>query len=181
MKVEPYLFFNGRCEEAMAFYKEAIGAEVTFQMRMSEAPEQPPPGAIPEGFGNKIMHANLRIGSTMLMVSDGNSNMQPTFNGFTLSLSLADAAEAERTFNARAATRRRQGDMPLGKTFWSPPWHAGRPVWRGLDGDRALKGSSMSFQAYLDNIQTKTGKSPDDFREMAEQRDTPRTDGFAPT
>jgi len=119
MKVEPYLFFNGRCEEAMAFYKEAIGAEVTFQMRMDEAPDPPPPGAIPEGFGNKIMHANLRIGSTMLMVSDGNSNMQPTFNGFTLSLSVDDAAEAERTFNALT-----QGGgkvtMPLGKTFWSP-------------------------------------------------------------
>ncbi|MDO9164482.1 MAG: VOC family protein [Rhodoferax sp.] len=119
MKVEPYLFFNGRCEEAMAFYKETIGAEVTFQMRMNEAPDPPPPGAIPEGFGNKIMHANMRIGDTMLMVSDGNSNMQPTFNGFTLSLSVADAAEAERTFNAL-----QQGGgkvtMPLGKTFWSP-------------------------------------------------------------
>ncbi len=119
MKVEPYLFFNGRCEEAMAFYKEAIGAEVTIQMRMNEAPDPPPPGAIPEGFENKIMHANLRIGDTMLMVSDGNSNMQPTFNGFTLSLSVADAAEAERTFNAL-----QQGGgkvtMPLGKTFWSP-------------------------------------------------------------
>lgn len=119
MKVEPYLFFNGHCEEAMAFYKQAIGAEVTFQMRMNEAPEPPPPGAIPEGFGNKIMHANLRIGSTMLMVSDGNSNMQPSFKGFTLSLGVADAAEAERTFKAL-----QQGGgkvtMPLGKTFWSP-------------------------------------------------------------
>ncbi len=119
MKVEPYLFFNGRCEEAMAFYKEAIGAEVTIQMRMNEAPDPPPPGAIPEGFETKIMHANLRIGDTMLMVSDGNSNMQPTFKGFTLSLSVADAGEAERTFNAL-----QQGGgkvtMPLGKTFWSP-------------------------------------------------------------
>jgi len=119
MKVEPYLFFNGRCEEAMAFYKEAIGAEVTFQMRMNEAPDPPPPGAIPEGFGNKIMHANLRIGSTMLMVSDGNSNMQPSFKGFTLSLGVADAADAERKFTAL-----QQGGgkvtMPMGKTFWSP-------------------------------------------------------------
>lgn len=119
MKVEPYLFFNGRCEEAMAFYKEALGAEVTFQMRMNEAPEPPPPGAIPEGFGNKIMHANLRIGDTMLMVSDGNSNMQPSFKGFSLSLGVADAAEAERKFTA---LQRGGGKvtMPLGKTFWSP-------------------------------------------------------------
>lgn len=119
MQVEPYLFFNGRCEEAMAFYKEAIGAEVTFQMRMSEAPEQPPPGAIPEGFGHKIMHANLRIGSTMLMVSDGNSNAQPSFKGFTLSLGVADAAEAERKFTALQKGGGKV-TMPMNKTFWSP-------------------------------------------------------------
>lgn len=118
MKVEPYLFFNGRCEEAIAFYKEALGAEVTMQMRMNEAPDPPPPGAIPAGFENKIMHANLRIGSTMLMLSDGNSDIQPSFKGFTLSLGVADVAEAERFFTALA-----QGGkvtMPLGKTFWSP-------------------------------------------------------------
>ena len=119
MKLEPYLFFNGRCEEAITFYKEALGAEVTLQMRMNEAPEPPPPGAIPPGFENKIMHANLRIGQMNLMVSDGNSNMQPTFKGFTLSLGVADAAEADRKFTAL-----QQGGgkvtMPLGKTFWSP-------------------------------------------------------------
>nr|WP_296447822.1 VOC family protein [Rhodoferax sp. UBA5149] len=88
-------------------------------MRMNEAPEPPPPGAIPPGFENKIMHANLRIGQMNLMVSDGNSNMQPTFKGFTLSLGVADAAEADRKFTAL-----QQGGgkvtMPLGKTFWSP-------------------------------------------------------------
>ena len=118
MKVEPYVFFNGRCEEAIAFYQQALGAEVTFQMRMNEAPDPPPPGSIPPGFENKIMHANLRIGDTSLMVSDGNSDMQTSFKGFTLSLGVADAAEAERTFHALA-----QGGtvkMPLGKTFWSP-------------------------------------------------------------
>ena len=118
MTLEPYIFFNGRCEEAIAFYKEALGAEVTLQMRMNESLEPPPPGAIPPGFENKIMHANLRIGAMNLMVSDGNSNMQPSFKGFTLSLGVADAAEAERRFNALA-----QGGkvtMPLGKTFWSP-------------------------------------------------------------
>ncbi|OGB29685.1 MAG: hypothetical protein A3F78_03895 [Burkholderiales bacterium RIFCSPLOWO2_12_FULL_61_40] len=118
MTLEPYLFFNGRCEEAIAFYQEAIGTEVTFKMRMNEAPDPPPPGAIPAGFENKIMHANLRIGAMNLMVSDGNSDMQPSFKGFTLSLGVVDAAEAERSFNALA-----QGGkvvMPLGKTFWSP-------------------------------------------------------------
>ena len=119
MKIEPYLFFNGRCEEAMAFYKEALGAEVTLQMRMNESPEPHPPGCLPPGFEHKIMHANLRIGETNLMVSDGNNAMQPSFQGFTLSLGVADASEAERTFTALL-----QGGgkvtMPLGKTFWSP-------------------------------------------------------------
>jgi len=119
MTLEPYLFFNGRCEEAIAFYKEAIGAEVTLQMRMNEAPEPPPPGAIPAGFENKIMHANLRVGQMNLMVSDGNSNTPPSFKGFTLSLGVANAAEAERRFNALAKGGGKV-TMPLGKTFWSP-------------------------------------------------------------
>ncbi len=118
MKVEPYLFFNGRCEEAIAFYKQALDAEVVMQMRMNESPEPPPPGALPAGFENKIMHASLRIGDTQVMLSDGNSNMQPSFKGFSLSIGVADAATAGRFFNALA-----QGGkvvMPLGKTFWSP-------------------------------------------------------------
>ena len=119
MKVEPYLFLNGRCDEAIAFYTQALGAEVTMLMRMNGAPDPPPPGAIPAGFENKVMHANLRIGSTMLMLSDGNSTEQQSFKGFTLSLSVDDVAEAERTFAALL-----QGGgmvtMPLGKTFWSP-------------------------------------------------------------
>lgn len=118
MTLEPYLFFNGRCEEAMDFYQQAIGAEVTFKMHMNEAPEPPPPGAIPAGFDNKIMHASLRVGGMNLMVSDGNSDMQPSFKGFTLSLGVADAAEAERTFNGLAEGGKVV--MPLGKTFWSP-------------------------------------------------------------
>lgn len=119
MKVEPYLFFNGRCEEAIAFYQEALGAEVIMLMRMNEAPEPHAPGCLPPGFENKIMHANLQIGSTMLMMSDGNSDMQPSFKGFALSLGVADVTAAERSFNALL-----QGGgkvtVPLGKTFWSP-------------------------------------------------------------
>jgi PhnB protein len=119
MKLEPYLFFNGRCEEAIDFYKKALGAEVTMLMRMNEAPDPPPPGAIPVGFENKVMHASLRIGEMQLMVSDGNSNMQPSFKGFSLSLGMTDVAEAERTFAALLAGGGKV-TMPLGKTFWSP-------------------------------------------------------------
>lgn len=118
MKVEPYVFFNGRCEEAIAFYQKALGAEVTFQMRMNESPDPVPPGSVPAGFENKIMHANLRIGDTSLMVSDGNSETPRNFKGFTLSLGVADAAEAERAFTALAEGGK--VTMPLGKTFWSP-------------------------------------------------------------
>ncbi len=118
MKVESYLFFNGRCDEAIAFYQQALGAEVTMQMRMSDSPEPHQPGMLPPGFENKVMHANLRIGETHVLVSDGNNDMKPEFKGFSLSITVADAATAERYFNALA-----QGGevrMPLGKTFWSP-------------------------------------------------------------
>jgi PhnB protein len=118
MKVEPYLFFNGRCEEAMAFYKEALGAEVLMQMRMNESPEPPQPGTLPPGFEQKIMHATLRIGETIVMMSDGNSNMQPSFQGFTLSIAAPDAVQAERLYNALSKGGKVQ--MPLGKTFFSP-------------------------------------------------------------
>lgn len=118
MKVEPYLFFNARCEEAMLFYQQAIGAEVIFQMRMDESPTPTQPGSLPPGFENKIMHASLRVGESTVMVSDGNSDMQPSFKGFSLSLGLADVADAEGKFNALAEGGR--VTVPLAPTFWSP-------------------------------------------------------------
>ena len=118
MHIEPYLFFNGRCEEAIAFYQRALGAEVLMLMRNKEAPEQPPPGMLPPGSDDKVMHATLRIGSSNLMLSDGRCDGQPVFNGFSLSLDAANEAEAERLFAALADGGTVQ--MPLAKTFWSP-------------------------------------------------------------
>ena len=118
MHVEPYLFFNGRCEEAIEFYKRALGAEVLMMMRNKEAPEKPPPGMLPPGSDDKVMHATLRIGSSNLMLSDGRCDGKPVFNGFSLSLDAANAAEAERLFTALGDGGTVQ--MPLGKTFWSP-------------------------------------------------------------
>jgi PhnB protein len=118
MKVEPYLFFDGRCEEAVEFYRRRLGAEVTMLMRYKESPDAPPPGVVPPGSENKVMHASLRIGDTVVMASDGKCSEQPSFKGFSLSITVPDAAAADRLFTALADGG--QVQMPLTKTFWSP-------------------------------------------------------------
>ena len=118
MHIEPYLFFNGRCEEAIAFYKRALGAEVLMLMRNNEAPEPAPPGMLLPGSEDKVMHATLRIGASNLMLSDGRCDGKPVFNGFSLSIDAANEAEADRLFAALADGGTVQ--MPLAKTFWSP-------------------------------------------------------------
>ena len=117
MAIEPYLFFNGRCEEAIDFYKKALGAEVPMMMRYKEAPDKPPPGMVPSGWDDKIMHATLRIGNASLMASDG-CNEGTNFQGFSLALAMSNEAEAQRAFAALSEGGKVQ--MPLGKTFWSP-------------------------------------------------------------
>lgn len=118
MQVQPYLFFEGRAEEAIAFYRQTLGAEVQMLMRFKESPEPPPPGMVPPGSENKVMHASVRIGDTTVMASDGNCGGRPNFQGFALSLDARDAAEAERWFTA--LTDGGHVRMPLGKTFFSP-------------------------------------------------------------
>ena len=118
MHIESYLFFNGRCDEAIDFYQRALGAEVVMLMRNKDSPEPHPPGMLPPGSDNKVMHATLSIGSSKLMVSDGRCDGKPVFNGFSLSLDAANEAEAERLFAALAQGGTVQ--MPLAKTFWSP-------------------------------------------------------------
>ena len=117
MKVEPYLFFNGRCEEAIEFYRNALGANVTMLMRFDESPD-PPMMPLPPNWGRKVMHAGLTIGATNVMASDGMTAGKPDFRGFSLSIELPDAAAAQRAFDALAAGG--EVRMPLGKTFWSP-------------------------------------------------------------
>ena len=115
--LQPYLFFNGRCEEAIEFYRRAIGADLGMMIRFSEAPDAPPPGMIPPGWENKVMHSELRVGDAVLMASDG-CGSGPAFGGFSLSLTLASAAEVDRAFAALAEGGEVQ--MPVGETFWSP-------------------------------------------------------------
>jgi PhnB protein len=118
MRVETYLFFDGRCEEAIEFYRKVLGAEVTMLMRFKDSPEPPQPGMIPPGSENKIMHVSFRIGDTTVMASDGRCTGQANFQGFSLSLMVANEAEADRKFAALADGG--QVQMPLAKTFWSP-------------------------------------------------------------
>lgn len=118
MILQPYLFLDGRAEEAIAFYRQALGAETVMMMRMKDSPEPPQPGMVPPGSDDKIMHAALRIGEAMLLLSDGRCQGQPEFRGFALSLTAADAAEADRRFAALSDGG--QVQMPLGRTFFSP-------------------------------------------------------------
>jgi PhnB protein len=115
--VQPYLFFGGRCEEALAFYGTALGAKVDFLMRYKESPEPMPPGRLPAGFENKVMHATFHIGDSTLMASDG-CEENAHFEGFSLSLSLPTEAEVNRAFAALAEGGK--VGMPVTKTFWSP-------------------------------------------------------------
>ncbi len=115
MQVQPYLFFEGRCEEAVEFYRSALGAEVTFLMRYKENPD---PGMCPPGSGDKVLHMSFRVGETMLLASDGHCMGQPGFQGFSLSLTTQNEAEAERLFASLADGG--QVRMPMAKTFFSP-------------------------------------------------------------
>ena len=118
MHVEPYLFFDGRCEEAVEFYRKALGAKVEMVMRYKESPEPPPPGMVAPGSENKVMHASFKVGDSTVMASDVPNNEKQVIQGFSLSLNVKTAAEADRFFNARADGGKVQ--MPLSKTFWSP-------------------------------------------------------------
>ena len=117
MSVEPYLFFDGRCEEALEFYRKKLDAEVTMLSRFKDSPEPHQPGMVPPGSENKVMHANLRIGDTTVMASDGQCGGKPSFQGFSLSLTVANDAEAQRMFAALSDGGKVQ--MPLGKTFFA--------------------------------------------------------------
>lgn len=116
--VQPYLFFGGRCEEALEFYKSAIGAEVQMFMRYSDSPDPMPPDVLPEGYESKVMHASFKVGGSVILASDGCGGEESKgFRGFSLSLALPTLEETDRAFSALAAGG--AVTMPLGKTFWS--------------------------------------------------------------
>lgn len=117
MRVEPYLMFSGRCEDALAFYQRAIGAKTQMVLRFKDSPE-PPHMPLPAGWDHKIMHCGFMVGDTLVMASDGMSAEPQPFTSVTLSITADDEAQARRCFDALA-----EGGsvyMPLGPTFWSP-------------------------------------------------------------
>jgi PhnB protein len=115
MSVQPYLFFNGRCEEAIEFYRKALGAEVMMLLRFKQSPE---PKMVTLENAEKIMHGRLRIGDAIVLVSDGMCSGEQKFEGFGLSLTVDTVEDADRRFNALADGGEVQ--MPLYKTFFSP-------------------------------------------------------------
>jgi PhnB protein len=116
--VQPYLFFGGRCEEAVKFYERALGAKVEMMMKFSDSPDPTPPGMLAPGFEKKVMHASLRIGDSVVMASDG-GNPEEKSSHVSLSLSCKNNAEVDKAFAALTADGG-QAMMPPGKTFWSP-------------------------------------------------------------
>ena len=117
MRVEPYLFFDGRCEEAIDFYKKTLGAQVAMLMRFKDNPEPQGDAGCAPGNPDKIMHACLSVRGTNIMASDGNCTGKPGFQGFALTLNAANAAEASQRFDALAEGGKVQ--MPISETFFA--------------------------------------------------------------
>ena len=118
-QIQPYLFFGGRCQEALDFYAKALGAEVEMVLRFDESPHPMPEGMLAPGFEKKVMHSQFRVGGALVLCSDGCRAEDGGFHGFSLVLNVADEAEAHRYFDAIAADGGTV-NMPLAKTFWSP-------------------------------------------------------------
>ena len=116
MPMQPYLFFCGQCDKAIAVYQKALGAELTMRMLFKENPEPPPPGVIPDGLDAKVMHASMRVGDAEFMLSDGMVVGPTHFSGFSLSLVAKDEAGVDRWFNALAEGGKIE--MPLQDMFW---------------------------------------------------------------
>ncbi len=118
MPIQPYLFFDGRCDEAIEFYRKALGAEVIMLMRFKDSPDLQAHATLPPGAENKVMHARIRIGDSIVLASDGRCQGKPVFEGVGLSMTVSNEADAERLFASLADGG--QVQMPMAKTFFSP-------------------------------------------------------------
>jgi PhnB protein len=116
--VNNYLFFSGRCDDALKFYQQHLSAEIKYLIRFNESPDPAPEGMLQAGFENKIMHVEFSLGNINIMASDGCNDVEK-FSGFRLVLTVPTEDEAHRIFSA-LASHGGKVDMPLSKTFWSP-------------------------------------------------------------
>ena len=116
--IQPYLFFGGRCQEALDFYGKALNAKVEMVMRFNESPMPVPEGMLAAGFENKIMHSAFTVNGAMVMASDGCRPEDGGFHGFSLVYAVDSEDEARRAF--AALSEGGAVTMPLAKTFWSP-------------------------------------------------------------
>jgi PhnB protein len=114
MQVQPYIFFDGRCDEALKFYEKALGAKVDMLMRFKEAPDQ---AMVTPESKDKVMHAAVHIGDTQVLMSDGHCQGKPSFQGFSLTINATDVATADRQFKALAEGG--EVRMPMGETFFA--------------------------------------------------------------
>jgi len=118
MQTQIYLFFNGRTEEALEFYKKTLGVEVEMMMRFKDAPGPKDPNCQPPNNPNGVMHSSFKLGDQRVMASDGNGGGKADFKGFALSLAVKDGGEADRVFTALSDGG--QVQQPLIQTFFSP-------------------------------------------------------------
>ncbi len=132
--IHPYLFFGGRCEEAIAFYKNALGAETKAMMRYNQSPDPVPPGILPPGFDNKVMHADVSIRGIPVMMSDGLDD-RCKFDGFRLALILPTEAEAHQAFGGARGGRLRD-HAAVQNVLVALLRHADRQIRPRLDADR---------------------------------------------
>jgi len=114
MQVQPYLFFDGRCDEALDFYKKTLGAKVDMLMRFKEAPDQ---SMVTPESREKVMHCALHVGDNQILASDGRCMGKPNFQGFALAITAKDDVEAERLFGALGDGG--QVQMPMSETFFA--------------------------------------------------------------
>jgi PhnB protein len=114
MQLNPYLMFNGRCEEAFNSYQKILGGEIVAMIPHEGTPAE---GGVPPEWRKKIIHARLVSNGMVLMGSDAPPDHQEPMKGFSVALNVKQPAEAERIFNALAD----QGTvrMPLSETFFA--------------------------------------------------------------
>ncbi|MEE3715362.1 glyoxalase/bleomycin resistance/extradiol dioxygenase family protein [Tumidithrix elongata RA019] len=114
MQLNPYLFFNGNCQEAFEFYEQCLGGKIAMKFLNENAP---PEGQMTEMPGEKIMHIRLEVGDWVLMGGDCPPQMFEESKGFRVNLAIDDPAESERIFHLLAENGTVQ--MPIQQTFWA--------------------------------------------------------------